>query len=360
MPVASITRAANTAVRGRRRGRTALAVALGLIGVAAGPAVAAETPAAVRATACAQVTVPAAPGSAYLVAGELCVPAGAKTVQVLVHGFTYGSDFWDPDYGDGRYSYADAAHAAGFATLALDRLGVGASDRPAGAEVTFPAGAEAVHQAVGALRSGGLGAAPFPKVVLVGHSFGAHLAVYEAGTYRDVDALVALGSSHRPNVEVMARDIFGNLVPAASDPKFAGLGLDADYVTTAPGTRGVLHHAPATEPGMLAHEEEAKETGTWPEVFTGSADVVDAASRLVEIPVLTVNGAYDAFFCGGPAADCSSGAALAAFERPYYGPGATVRAVVVPDTGHAALLENRAPVVRTAVHAFLRAYAAPC
>jgi pimeloyl-ACP methyl ester carboxylesterase len=61
------------------------------------------------------------------------------------------------------------ATEAGYATLAIDRLGDGASTRPAGRRLTWGNAALTVAAAVSALRTGSLGAA-FENVVLVGHS----------------------------------------------------------------------------------------------------------------------------------------------------------------------------------------------
>ncbi|MQA13040.1 MAG: alpha/beta fold hydrolase [Pseudonocardiaceae bacterium] len=190
----------------RRLRSRAAACAVAMIGVLAvvAPAPAAAEPAAVEpavaapaGTECREVTVPVTiAGQTGPIAGTLCVPPGATTVQVLVHGLSYGRYYWDLPYQHETYSYVQDAGQAGYATLAIDRLGIGESWHPASALVTYDSNANAVHQVVQAARGGDLGS-QFEKVVLVGHSLGSVIGYLEAGTYQDVDAAVFTGGGHR-------------------------------------------------------------------------------------------------------------------------------------------------------------------
>ena len=132
-------------------------------------------------------------------AGQLCRPSHpgrrASTVQLLIHGATYGKTYWD--WPQQRYSYVRAALAAGYSTLAVDRLGVGETSRPASELVqSAEPNAFVLHQWIGALRAGRLRGVAFARVVSVGHSLGSALAVEESTTYHDVDALVLSGFLH--------------------------------------------------------------------------------------------------------------------------------------------------------------------
>jgi hypothetical protein len=49
---------------------------------------------------------------------------------ILASGFTYDHQYWDLPVDGGKYSFVDAANRAGYATLNLDRLGLGSSDKP--------------------------------------------------------------------------------------------------------------------------------------------------------------------------------------------------------------------------------------
>jgi hypothetical protein len=78
---------------------------------------------------------------------KLCLPTGKPTpatVQVLVHGITYDHRYWniaDPADPQGdRYSWEAAAAKAGYATVAIDRIGAGASTHPPSTLVTMRRG----------------------------------------------------------------------------------------------------------------------------------------------------------------------------------------------------------------------------
>jgi pimeloyl-ACP methyl ester carboxylesterase len=114
-------------------------------------------------------------------------------LQVLVHGATYDHRSWDWPLDPERYSYLEWATERGYATLAIDRVGCGASSKPPGRQSTLAAQARVLHDIVTAARGGALGT-KFGRVVLVGHSMGSALSVAEASEYRDVDAVVLTGS----------------------------------------------------------------------------------------------------------------------------------------------------------------------
>jgi hypothetical protein len=65
--------------------------------------------------------------------GQLCYRGASApaTAQLLVHGATYNHLYWNFPYGNGYYSYVDAATAAGYATFDIDRIGDGNSTRQA-------------------------------------------------------------------------------------------------------------------------------------------------------------------------------------------------------------------------------------
>jgi pimeloyl-ACP methyl ester carboxylesterase len=284
------------------------------------------------------------------VAGTLCVPPGATTVELLLHGFSYGQYYWDLPFEPDTYSFVRAANARGFATLNIDRLGDAGSFQPLSAFVTMDAQASVVHQLVDALRDGGLGVA-FDNVVLVGHSSGSLIAYLEAGRFQDVDALVATGASHELNAVNIATRVIGQSAPALLDPKFAALLLDPGYVTTLPGRRGTFYELDDVDPQIVALDEQLKQTATLEEALTTLPDAILNASRNIDLPVLAVNGELEPFFCNGLlAGDCSSSEALRESERPFYGPDARVEAIVVPGAGHDVTLELGAPATNAAIH----------
>lgn len=305
---------------------------------------------------CADVRIPITlgDGSSGSIAGRLCVPAGATSVQLLLHGITYGQFYWDIPFQPENYSYVVAANQAGYATLNIDRLGAGGSFHPPSALVTLENNVGAVHQVVQALRSGAVGGTAFKKVVLVGHSYGSLVSFTVAGRFQDVDALVPTGASHQMNTVNVLTRLIPTTQPATLDPKFASSGLDLGYLTTRLGTRVVFHNVHNTDPGVIALDEQLKETVTASELITAIPASVLNPSRQINIPVLAVNGTDEPLFCNGLlAGDCSTAAALVASERPFYGPNVTLDALVVPDTGHDVTLALSAPKTLAAIQEWL-------
>lgn len=141
-----------------------------------------------------------APGdpATHRVVGQLCAKPSLRrrVIHVLVSGATYGHVYWDFPLRPGQYSYVKALTDAGYATLNLDRIGIGQSDHPPAAQVTIESNAFVRHQIVQTLREGSLTRFSFSKVILVAHSLGSGIALVEASTYADVDGVVATGFLH--------------------------------------------------------------------------------------------------------------------------------------------------------------------
>ncbi|MEU7767404.1 alpha/beta fold hydrolase [Nocardia sp. NPDC049190] len=111
--------------------------------------------------------------------------------MVLLPGSNYNHTYWDFPYVPQTYNFRRAMNAAGYATLVVDRLGIGASSRPPSMLVTATGSAQALHEIVQALRRGLAGAQPFAKVIIGGHSLSSGIDVLEASTYHDVDGVFA-------------------------------------------------------------------------------------------------------------------------------------------------------------------------
>jgi alpha-beta hydrolase superfamily lysophospholipase len=303
---------------------------------------------------CSAYTLPVAitdPGPAgQTMWGQLCyrgsrVPA---TVQLLVHGATYNHLYWDFPYGNGYYSYVDAATLAGYATFDVDRIGDDSSSHPPSSELDLAAGAVALHDAVTALRTGAVDGHPFQHVIMVGHSVGSVEAWIEAARYHDVDAVIITGALHQLNPDLAAL-AQADVYPAVDDPKFADSGLDPGYLTTRPGTREALFYDPATaNPAVVALDEADKDTSTVGELdgllSLESEPLSEQPSSQINVPVLVVVGADDNIFCTGVTAyNCASAASVQSYESQYYPAAARLRVVVIPDTGHDLALSTTAP-----------------
>jgi hypothetical protein len=90
------------------------------------------------------VTLSALNPTVYHIASWLCYQGSLSqhhSVQVLVHGATYGHSYWDFTFQPDMYSYVKYMTNAGYATFNFDRIGIGVSDHPPAALVTIQSNA---------------------------------------------------------------------------------------------------------------------------------------------------------------------------------------------------------------------------
>lgn len=270
---------------------------------------------------------------------RLCLPRhhAAGTVQLLLHGGTYDHTYWDFPYQRPDYSYVDRQLAAGFATVAIDRIGVGRSTHPPAAQVTTQSNAYVVHQLVQDLKSGSVFGQDFNRVIEVGHSYGSITSWVEAGTYHDVDALIITGALHQLAPATLGR-LGTAFEPASADPYLAREHLPAGYLTTAPGRRASLFYQSVdSDPAVLALDEATRHSVTIGELtdLSGTAyDAIVAQIGQIGVPVLDVVGQYDAIFCGAGAADCSTPTSVLTAEKPVYSAQACLQTATLPAAGH--------------------------
>ncbi len=257
------------------------------------------------------------------IVGDLCEPKGvrATAIQLLVHGITYDAGYWSyPDRtgGTDRYDYVAHANRAGFATLAIDRVGSTRSSKPLSTDLTIESNAHSVHEVVQAIRTGEIRRSDgrrFTKVVYVGHSYGTWTGWFEVGRYRDVDAAVFTAASSKGAPTALANAL-GNLYPAMFDEKFRDAGLDPGYLTTLPNTRYQSFYAPAeADPAVIAHDEATKSTVTFSELAK-FRDIL-TTKHDIRVPVLLVAGEQDSLFCRENFHPFPAGAQLDAATRPH-------------------------------------------
>lgn len=300
---------------------------------------------------CEEVTFAVAltPGShaIYHIEGTLCgsLPSDNRTLQILVPGSTYSRVYWDFPYQPEQYSYAQAASAAGYLTLSIDRIGIGSSDRPPADQVNLETNAFTLHQIVQAFRAGAVASqivsAPVERIMLVGHSFGSVVSTYEAATYGDVDGVIISGYLH--NVSLTSLAYLGTLYPVQLDPKFSSSQLPLGYLTSLPNTRATyFYFLPGADPVVINLDESLKET-----VTNGERSLLDptlieifAASLDIDVPVLSASGDYDHLFCAPPSCTASNSMA---YEATWYAPEACFESYVLPDSGHDMNLHLGAP-----------------
>jgi hypothetical protein len=170
----------------------------------------------------------------YDISATLCWPAGSAiesvhTLQVLVHGLGLDKSYWDISPG---YSYVDAAASAGYATLAYDRLGVGASDHPDPIQVVQAfVDVEIQHALVTLARQSRLIHNAFKTVVGVGHSYGSVVSLGHTAKYpKDFDAVILTDMSSPSS----SLQYFG-LTVLATCPAVAALNNPAEWGTLSYG-----------------------------------------------------------------------------------------------------------------------------
>lgn len=303
---------------------------------------------AVAATTCEDLSVPVTvallPQTMH---GRLCAPPGASTVVVLIPGGTYNASYWDIGYTPEIRSFRLAANQAGFATLALDRLGTGSSSKPLSTLLSASAQALAAHQVIQSIH------ARFAKVIVGGHSIGAAMAMIEAGRYHDVDGVLVTGMTHRMNL-ITVIPVLAQMIPAPLDPALAPRGLDAGYLTTDPGTRYNAFHTPGPyDAAAIAYDESTKDVFAATEAVDSLTltTVVTPASQQITVPVLLVVG-NDPHFCGALGSDCSSPEALRASEAPFF--GGPLQTYILDGYGHAINYAPNAPTYFAVVTAWLK------
>lgn len=298
-----------------------------------------------RPTRCLSYQLPVALASGlplqYSIYGELCNPSSgpSHTVQLLLPGSTYNHTYWDFPTIDGvSYSYVQAANAAGYSTLNIDRIGTGQSSHPdlALVSVTIETNAYIVHEIVQDLLNGEDGLQAFRKVLLVGHSLGSITALVEAGTlaYNDVSGVILTGLLHLVNATALTA-LATTLYPAILDPSFITAGYGLSYITTEPGTRvSDFYYAPNADPNVVARDEATKDIASLGELATFVEPLILGTSEQITVPVLLVVGQQDDLFCGLLANNCSCAATVLQAEAPYYSPQAHLQVDVVPASGH--------------------------
>ncbi|KAL6714367.1 hypothetical protein ACLMJK_007790 [Lecanora helva] len=144
----------------------------------------------------------------YNLAAIYCLPhnhthtnssTSTTPLQILIHGSTYTKEYWDLGAwgtGPSSNSWTRFMNNAGYATLAVDKLGNGASSHPDPVyDVQLPLQMETIHSLITQLRSPDLSPiGQHKEYILVGHSSGSILAATLAQTHPDdISALILTG-----------------------------------------------------------------------------------------------------------------------------------------------------------------------
>jgi alpha-beta hydrolase superfamily lysophospholipase len=253
----------------------------------------------------------------------------ARTIQVLVPGYTYGRRYWDFPHRPDKYSYVRAAAEAGYATLALDRIGTGASSHPPPAILTLDVHVAALAAVVAALRGGRVADTMSNRIVTVGHSLGsAIVAAHAVSAAKDsgvepVDGSILTGFSHLP---LPGTPLFFMTATWPVRTTRSGERLPAGYRTTIPGARRMLYAPGPSERDVLVADERLKETTANVREVVGRSLPLVYRTRALGGPLLIITGSRDTVVCGRPA--------WMRLERRFFAPRADVSIVSVRGFGH--------------------------
>lgn len=166
-------------------------------------------------------------------------PCKASTVVLLQHGLSYTGDAWDFP----GYSVARPLAEAGYAVVAIDRLGYGKSKLEDGNRVSQEALADMTRQMVAQLRQ------EFDHVVLGGHSAGGGITMLTQGLFGSGDAILVLAWHHWPS-EALVRQFMTEEEPRA-------LRGDYMYWLGSPENRATWHFSSAADPAVVAADAQA-------------------------------------------------------------------------------------------------------
>lgn len=225
-----------------------------------------------------------------VVSAEYCTP-GTHTngiVQILTHGLGFDKSYWSFGGFDSQYNYVKVATAAGYSTLAYDRIGTGKSTKSNPYTINqLQVEMEVLKALTERLRNKDIPAlrrVPKPnKIVHVGHSFGSQLSSALVAKYPTIsDGIILTGFSMNASAALIISSNF-QLAKEADPTRFSD--LSSGYLTWADelSNQYSFLHYPNFDPAVLAKSEATKWPFTIGEALTLS--VTDIAP-LYKGPVL--------------------------------------------------------------------------
>jgi pimeloyl-ACP methyl ester carboxylesterase len=281
-------------------------------------------------------------GQTYRLNGTLVMPAAKPTgVTVWLHnGIGNKNTFLVPIR---NYHFGNEMAKLGHATVALNMLGNGDSDKPADGNMVCPGSdADVVYQAMEQLRTGNYEGSPHPsfeKVAVGGFSLGAWIAELIGVSFPHVDGIIPIGGS------------FGVLHPDAAVMVANSAMRDCHTVPyyikifTPQQRTHWAFYAPNSDADVIKWMEEnaytAEPCGVW-EHLPASTAAVDALGPATnpDLKVLVVLGDKDLIL-----PPPNGHLQVARFSNSH-----DVSLMTMPNTGHAVLLERNAPIFRDQLH----------
>lgn len=261
----------------------------------------------------------------------------ASTLQILGHGASYTSAYWNFPYRPALYSYEARAMSVGFGTLSYDLLGAGKSEMADPFdEVQIPMNVAIATAIVQAVKAGTLaprhGLPAFKRVVYVAHSMGSLIlnGVLTASPHL-VDAAVLTGYSHKPSRVPTLAD---------GDIQIASRTFPRRFGQLSPGYTVIQDRTPfygpndTFDPRALATDIATQDVVSVGDAYTLPFGVHPAPEFRGHIFVLA--GEFDV-------GNCTPNCSNIPQERTYYPKAASFAWHVVPRTGHVLNLHYSAP-----------------
>ncbi|KAI0191640.1 Alpha/Beta hydrolase protein [Astrocystis sublimbata] len=288
------------------------------------------------------------------------------TIQYLLHGLLSNKEYWigenfpNPDF-SGQYSWVSHAASQGYATLAIDNLGNGKSDRPDPINIVqTPMQLSVVYSIMQGIRAGSLPGVPkYDKVVMGTHSYGSIIGRVLASVFPTSGADAYILTATAANLTGL-QQFLRNVAPQAAtvvDPRFEGLA--PAYLSATKNIREVIYGLDggfdlkmaewdAASPHVMAVGEVASAgSPAAPSSFTG--------------PVMVISGQQDQIACGTgsifdqPTVDCGVGPGSHVDEtRSLFPDSKAFQPYVVANTGHNVNTHYSAPESFGAAHAWLQ------
>ncbi|KAJ7026865.1 hypothetical protein C8F04DRAFT_965858, partial [Mycena alexandri] len=277
----------------------------------------------------------------YDIYGVFCQPNSAKSsgsphnvLQLLVHRFSYTSQYWSPPVEEFRnYSYAAFSCAQGpYSSLAVDVLGAGLSSRPANAsDVQYPTSSAVLSQLARLLKTRNAilpGVDAFKTIIGIGHSAGSGLLTFGTiveGPQSPFDGLILTSLLSSLNISTLpaltsARDV---------DP-FRWGSLDAGYLSA--GNHSIFYPPDPSSfsPRMVLLDDLIEDVGAVSIVVqSGTISLVSGYTG----PVAKIFGSADQIICAGSDA-CGDVTALTAAEGALWPGAKSFEVVVAQGSGH--------------------------
>ena len=279
----------------------------------------------------------------------------SDVIELLIHGGSYTKDYWAggnfPGFDGAEYSWIKYAERRNYATLSLDELGNGNSSHPDPAKVVQPAlESETIHAIIGQLHAGKIGNKRYPKVVLIGHSFGSLTSARLAQNHpTDMAGLILTGYSHDLSGNIVLQNNF-QYEPAFTvmPRRFSHLPQAYFAMSNESGRTHAFYYAGHYDPIISSLDFETEGTVPLGEPWGVTIDPVPAYTG----PVLLCSGDHDAVVCGNNTggsclpADTSTVAA----SKNFFSNAESFTYVLANESGHAINFHYGAQRTFEAVH----------